>query len=275
METVETQATETPAAVIAEPSEGATETTEQVAIEEIATDTPEQVEEKKRNGIQDRMHELTAEKKQLKADRDYYRDQLLERDRALAELKAKPTAPVDEKPKLSDYTDPEAYVEALTDYKVRQTLRGERESVKLAEEVQANSKAFASALEKKGAELPDFKESFDTLTAVAASKGPSGDALKQAIMEMGDKEIAAEIIYHLGKSPSEAQKLLSLPPIAMGLELGRIAARIETKPKPNTTSKAPPPTDPLTRGNTAPAKAPEAMSANEYLRWRASGGKLT
>jgi hypothetical protein len=74
--------------------------------------------------------------------------------------------------------------------------------------------------------------------------GPSTEFL-QAALATGE---ASELVYRLGKYPNEADRLLSLPPAALGAQMERLAAAIRTERA--TTREA----------TAAPSKAPPAIA---------------
>jgi hypothetical protein len=83
------------------------------------------------------------------------------------------------------------------------------------------------------------------------------------------------LLHHLGTHLEEAERILSLPPAARALELGRISARMSA-PAPRTTA-APPPPVPI-RGNAAasePGPDDQGKFSDQaaYRAWRAKQGR--
>lgn len=75
-----------------------------------------------------------------------------------------------------------------------------------------------------------------------------------------------KVLHHLGQNPEVAERLLSLPPLRMALELARLETKVAQSKTPSV-SKAPPPINPI-GGKSAPAEPEEFSSTAEYIAWR-------
>lgn len=74
-----------------------------------------------------------------------------------------------------------------------------------------------------------------------------------------------KVLHHLGQNPEVAERLLSLPPLRMALELARLETTVsQAKPKP--VSNAPAPINPI-GGRSAPVEPEEFASAAEQIAW--------
>lgn len=74
-----------------------------------------------------------------------------------------------------------------------------------------------------------------------------------------------EVYYHLGKNLDDADRVLSLPPVKMALELAKIAAKLGA---PSKQSKAPPPIKPI-GGKAAPSgDLSDDLPMDEWLKRR-------
>ena len=86
---------------------------------------------------------------------------------------------------------------------------------------------------------------------------------------ISDSEVAHEVLYELGKDAKLSQKLASMPPHKFAMEIGKLEAKIVSKPPPPPpkTTSAPPPIDPVSGGETSgtadpdPEKDPKAWIA--------------
>lgn len=75
-----------------------------------------------------------------------------------------------------------------------------------------------------------------------------------------------KVLHHLGQNPEEAERLLSLPPLRMALELARIESAVgQVKPPP--VSNAPAPITPV-GGKSAPVEPEEFASTADYIAWK-------
>jgi hypothetical protein len=78
------------------------------------------------------------------------------------------------------------------------------------------------------------------------------------------------VTYFLAKNLKEARRISILSPRKRAVELGKIEAKLNTKPvKP--ISKAPPPINPVD-GKAAPSGVPDpAKNPEEWIKWRNEG----
>lgn len=108
-------------------------------------------------------------------------------------------------------------------------------------------------------EFPDWDTSLRTFQMLG---GASQDFLEAVTsMDSGHK-----VLHHLGQNPEEAERLLSLPPLRMALELARLETTVgQAKPAP--VSKAPAPISPV-GGNSAPVEPAEFATTADYVAWR-------
>jgi flagellar biosynthesis GTPase FlhF len=94
--------------------------------------------------------------------------------------------------------------------------------------------------------------------------GASPDFL-EAITSMDNGH---KVLHALGQDPETAERILSLPPLRMALELARLEAKAGTSaPTPKQVSKAPAPITPV-GGKSAPVEPAEFASTAEYIAWK-------
>lgn len=237
--------------------------------DEALTDEPEssteqeQTEEPKQpKGFQKRLNEITANWRG-----EQRRAQKLESmlERVLAEKpaqKAEPKVEAQGEPKLDQYQTYEEYVAALADYRADQKIRQWEEGRQRAEaekQQQAVVEQFQSRAQAFRAQRPDFD-------SVAFNPDlPITDAMAEAI-NVADN--GPELLYNLGKNPSEAARIAALPPLMAAVELGKFAVRM-SMPQPRNQTGAPPPVRPLAGGSGAIAPDPDKMTTQEWMEWRA------
>lgn len=111
-------------------------------------------------------------------------------------------------------------------------------------------------------EFPDFEKSLRTF-------GMLGGAPQEFLEAITAMDAGHKVIHHLGTNPEEAERLLSLPPLRMAMELTRIEASLSKAPP---VSKAPPPISPVS-GRAAPAEPSEFASTAEYVAWKKANRK--
>lgn len=107
-------------------------------------------------------------------------------------------------------------------------------------------------------EFPDWDSSLRTFQMLG---GASPDFLEAiTAMDAGHK-----VLHHLGQNPETAERVLSLPPLRMALELARLETSAgQAKPKP--VSNAPAPINPI-GGRSAPVEPEEFATTAEQIAW--------
>lgn len=243
-----------------EAKEEATEDPKQEQQEEVSENTEEGQERddagkfKPKNATQARIDELTRQKHEQAREAAYWR--------GLAEQRAaKETAPVERpqgKPSADQFEDHSEYVEALTDWKVKQAL-AERDA-----QTQETARAMTWEERKSAAkvEIPDFEE------VVTGSTAPMSTAMAEAIKE---SDMGPKVLYHLAQHPEEAARLANLSPVSAAREIGKIEATLSAAkvaaPAPRVTA-APKPAAPIGSGRSTEGD-PSKMSMADYQTWRA------
>lgn len=121
-------------------------------------------------------------------------------------------------------------------------------------------------------------ETFEQRESVARDKYPDYDAFARSptvaiTPDMAEviqsSELGPEIAYHLGKNPTDARRIASLPAKLQAAEIGKLEVRLSA---PQATRKAPPPpietVSAIAAGGT---KDPSKMTMAEYIEARKSG----
>lgn len=105
-------------------------------------------------------------------------------------------------------------------------------------------------------------EDFDTVVGDIKPTSPWTIAIMQA-------ENAADVAYYLGKNLQEADRIVSLNPVAQVYEIGKLSAKLLSAPpviKP--ASKAPAPITPLSGGAQPDSTLEESMPYEKFLKVR-------
>lgn len=260
------------------------EPTEAVEVEEVeeqeapttseaeGTDAPEEPEvpaedeEKKRETehktrVQKRIDQLTREKYEMARE--------VERLRKIAEA-AKPAEEVKAKPKLEDFGyDEAAFTEALTDWKLAESKKREREDFKATlqrQEQEAAQRDFQISIqqtnERGSLEFGDYRE--------VVLQNPTLTVTDFMAAAMAASEDGHKVAYYLGQHPDEAARIAALPPVAQTREITKIElTKIKAPAKPKTTG-APDPVKPVG----AKAKTiidPNKLPIEEWMKLRNAG----
>lgn len=201
--------------------------TDSAPVEDVEEETP-LVED----GFQKRINKVTADKHDA-----IRRAEKLQRE--LDDIKGGPAEPDIKKPKLEDFDyDDAAYNEAMLDYKVDLRLKKQDE-----DRIQREQKIEAQRIQKSfndqivSLAKPDFAE-------VAGAIPEMAPEIVQAMMQF-DK--GAEIVYYLGTHLDVADNISNLPPSLAMIEIGKLSAKMDSKPQPKP-SAAPDPIEPLSSG---------------------------
>jgi hypothetical protein len=216
-----------------------------------------------KDAVQRRFDKLTYQLRQAERERDYERELRLTQLQSKAEGKQpepKSSAPK----KLADFDyDEDRYAEYVSD------LAAERAAEKL--EQRQKSKQTDAQRRERIAKFKDsevkFKAEIDDYEDVA-HYARIDDHVADMVMDMDE---GPRIAYYLGKNPDIAAKLNRMSGHAVGIELGRIDARLahereQAKSKP--VSKAPPPPPKIDATEPAVDRDPSQMSDAEFAKWR-------
>lgn len=164
-------------------------------------------------------------------------------------------------PKLEQFDyDPEKYAQAKADFE-KKKLEKEWEGKRRSEETKKKNESLVSAWEEKAEKASDKYDDFESIVGPLKPE----NVLTAAIMKSD-----ADVAYHLGKNPKEAQRIAALDPVDQILEIGRLEAKLAAKPeKPKTPSKAPEPIKPLSgAGSTVTDVPSEKDDMKDWMRKR-------
>jgi hypothetical protein len=252
------------------PTEGdETEQVEQVEKEaEEATTTEESADDsgepsRKDKGVGKRINELTREKYEAKREADYWKQQA---ERAAFERQQAPAPKVEVtgEPKPDQFESFEEYNRALVRFEAKVLLEQERQSNQAAQAQYQQQQQQSAWKEREAAareKLVDYDATvYPMLDIPAVANNPYFAAA------LVDSPIGAEVLYHLGKNPTEAIRIASLNPAACAREIGKLEAKLESQSKK--TSSAPPPPKPVHGGAKATSGLRDDIPVDEWLKRR-------
>jgi hypothetical protein len=172
------------------------------------------------------------------------------------------------KPKLDDFESYDAYVDALTDWKIEQR-EAARTKAEAESRAKSESETRAQAWTEKVEAARDKYEDFDDVISEITT--PITPAMQEAIME---SSIGTDIAYHLAQHPKEIQRIAKLTPMQAAIEIGKLEAKLTApveKKKP-AVSKAPEPIKPVgAKASTAKKSLYEIDDFTEYVKRRRAG----
>lgn len=211
----------------------------------------EKDEQKPKSRFQERIDQLTAQKRDAEA-------RAAAAEARLRRLETPPEAP-----------NRELSFEEQEALRLRQVVRQERADDVAQEREEstrqiavARAQMFQAKVEAVADRMPDLMERFSAV--------PVSDFAADFIAE---SEKAPEIAYYLGSNPHEANRLARLPVTRQAIELARLESKLQAAPQVRRTSAAPNP-PPMVGGGTAVGPKPlSEMSMSEYRQYREAQDK--
>ena len=199
-------------------------------------------EERKQNPkLEKRFSEITRQREEARKEAQREREARMQLEDRLRQYEQRQAPQVQDngKPKPEQFEDAFKYAEALAEYTANlkiQQMKQETEREKFV-------KTWSEKVNAVKDELPDFDD------MVASSDVVVPNHVRDAIME---SEQGAKLLYHLAENPEIAEKISKMPAISALREIGKLEARLETKPQasketvtPVEKSKAPEPIKPI------------------------------
>lgn len=184
----------------------------------------------------------------------------------------------DPRPVRETFEDPTTYENALVDWADRRAklvakadaekavadaLTKEKTETQAKADKERNDKVLADFAERKAKFVEDHPD-YDALVEKEDKEHPENElqiSIPMANCILTDEDGPA-IAYYLGQNPDEATRISKLPGVQAIAAMGRIAARLNSKPAPVT---KPAPITPLKTGaENAVTKSPAEMSMDEY-----------
>lgn len=217
-----------------------------------------------RNGARERIEELAAQNRVLREGFEYLRQQLT------MQRPAEPArAPEDPQPTLAQFeNDPDRYQTAMSEWTIRESERRAARVVDRRLTQAQEEQQLRAARDNFTARSVEFKKAhpdYDVLISNPAL--PFNGPLLQSIQ---DSEHGPALAYHLAQNPDKAMRIARGSPMQVAAAIGRLEAEVSKPAPPPKVTGAPPPPNPIGSGSALP-KAPEQMSAQEYLQWRLEG----
>ena len=257
------------------PAEAVVEETPTEPIEEVENEPVEHEEakttEKKKSGIDKRFKELTSEREMARQEAERERQARVELENRLKDYETRTeqakNPQLDAEPQPAQFNDLVEYYKALSEWNTDKAMR-ERDQRELQARLNAEKERVMSTFNER---QDKFKqENPDYIEKVSQLQFPASQEVQDAITT---SDYGAEVLYHLGKNPELAKKIVAMPLTKALKELGKIEAQFESKPdeKPVVSrSNAPKPITPL-RATSAAADTPigsDGQFHGSYQQWK-------
>lgn len=232
---------------------------------------------------QERIAQLTAKEKEARQQADYWKGVAEGRyppPGGQQQFTPPPQAPIEppSPPNPHDYEKYEDYAAANTTY-VRDLAKWEAERVVqetiVNRTLQEKHNAFITRVQEAGKKDPDITAAMSDPTFLP-NGSPAAGFIAGIIKE---SDIAPALIKHLYTNRAEVDRLYTLPPGRIAVELGKLEARLSaTSPTPTptvrTVSQAPEPTTTVVSGGPAGGEADlDNMPMSEFIKRRNEAGR--
>lgn len=263
---------------------GTTDTRQEVAEEEIEAVSQPEVEDgtqeetdesatskaKKGKGLDKRFAELTREREEAKAYANAQAQKAAELEARLAEFeksKPQPQEPQNlESPRPENFDTYDAYIDALTDYKL--DLREKNKEAEKAKQEQLSKeqeiiKLFEERKQAAAAKYADFDEVIASARDIDVTP-----AMESYVIE---SEYGPEVAYFLAKNKDLAAEISQMSYVKAIASLGKIEAQFEKSSGAETkVTSAPKPVTPLKGGSTHKI---DLTNESNYEAWKAERNK--
>lgn len=223
--------------------------------------------ERQNKGVGKRINELTREKYEAIRKAEALAAELA----AYKQQQQQAPSPTDRpKPTLESCNyDPEAFAEAVAEWKIEQSFAKREASYREAQQ--------RKAVEAKQADFQKRLAEFDEVSPGAWERAVTAPikTTEPMLEVIRESDVGPHIAVWLADNLDEANAISGMPPYLAAARLGQIEATIKsglTRAKSSNTTKAPPP-PPRVAGSGKVEKSPEQMTMAEYAAWRASQEK--
>jgi hypothetical protein len=173
-------------------------------------------------------------------------------------------------PSIEQYPDQQAYQRAMYEHNQQYLAHQQRlqQEAQQRQQAQLALQSVQNKLATRVAEaLPKYPDFLDVVGNPALSS--IADVNPPLFAALLDHEQMPEILYHLAKNPSEAQRIAYLPPARAILEVGKVAAALAAAPAGRASSQAPEPPAQIGSNRSAPDSRPrDDDSIESWVRKR-------
>lgn len=210
----------------------------------------------------DEQKNAVAAKERARAERKLQRELQAVEARFNEKLEASKVAPqaIEGEPKLEDFETFDLYARALARYEVKQELKAEREQKAVESENLSRKQVMDEHAKREDKARTQFADYDDVVGNIADVDFTVNPDIGRTILT---SDISPQLIYYFGKDIDELERINNLSPLAAAREIGKIEAKILSKPIQ--TSSAPSPISPVTQSKSTITKDPEKMTDEEWF----------
>jgi len=222
----------------------------------IVEPTVEPTVEPKKDGFQEKINELTRKRREAERDAAYWRGQAEARTVPVAPTKVlEPQGGQDLDP--NDFDSDADYLKAVAT-QVKNEIRASVAAERKRNEVVISQTTITKQYQEARAKHTDFDE---------VALNPSVP-ITQYMFDAAMGDSLGDVLYHLGKNPTEAVRIASLSPTQQVKEISKIEIKLATPMPPKHTTTPNPPKIVSGGGGSPPAKKEEEMNRTELrAKW--------
>lgn len=186
---------------------------------------------------------------------------------------SQPRPSEDQPPKLESFTTLDEYLEARDNY--REKLKQSAAKAKPSNDpdpryIQAVENARSDLYTAGSDKYDDFQE------VVGGDDVRITTIMRDAIFELDDYDVQAEVAYYLGTNKKESLRISKLSPMRQIAEIGKLEDRLASKPTPTKRpSSAPDPIKPVGGATTKTNKLSVEDSVAEHIKKKRAGMKFS
>lgn len=174
-------------------------------------------------------------------------------------------AATEQKPRLEDFANYEAFNEALTEWKVDQKLNANAQKRQQQERQRSNAQLQSERRERFQDSSEKARDKYDDYDELVMSDKNKVTPTMAALI--ADTDEPGEIAYYLAKNPEEARRIASLPPTKAAMAIGKLEDKLAAPPAKRVSS-APDPAKPVARGGGGKTVALEKLSPDDFYTRR-------
>lgn len=214
------------------------------------------------NGVQKRISQLTAEKRETAKERDYWKTLYQEQQKEAP----KPDFPVPPDPSLR-LDKPEQYQAEMTEWQKKVEAYNEqfleyRDSKRSIEASKAEAEQISEELKASWANrVSEFKKTAADFDAVVSD--PQAKISKNMVDIALRSDSGPAVLYEIARNPEVAARMYNMNPVQTALEVGKIEARLAVKPK--TQSQAPDPVVPVSSNGESGVQMSDDMPIEQWV----------
>ncbi len=207
--------------------------------------------QQERTGVQSRIDELTARRREAERDREYWREMAM---RGIPQEQPRQSQVQQDlsEPKSSNFEEYDQFVSAHAKW-AKDSAKREL----MAEFSQTQKQQTINNFNDRGrSKYGDYDDMVGSV--------PISEFTAEVLVGLGDGGV--DLAYYLGKNPDTAKRIYGMSPERQAYELGKLEGRLKPPPQ-RTTTNAPKPTSPV-GGKELPSKKLEDMDIEEYKAYR-------